>query len=135
MAAVTKGSNVSLCTPLPNDSNKIGPLLVGEDIAAGDACYIKTSDGKIYRSVGSAAAAAAECDGFAPVAALVAQRQTLSLFHDVNMNYAASGLSPGTYLWLSTTVAGGLDTASNVNQTKPFARVIDATRIRALRTY
>jgi hypothetical protein len=51
------------------------------------------------------------------------------------MNYAASGLSPGTYLWLSTTVAGGLDTASNVNQTKPFARVIDATRIRALRTY
>jgi len=135
MAAVTKGTNVSLATKLPNDANRLPPMLVGEDIAAGDACYIKTSDNKIYRSNGSASGAAAECDGFAPTAALVAQRQTLSLYHDVNFNYAASGLSPGSYLYLSASVAGGLDTSTNVNQAKPLARVIDATRIRVLRTY
>src|ERR1044072_2374943 len=111
MAAVTKGPNISPCTNLIPDTNKLGPLLVGEDIGAGDPCYIKTSDNKIYRSTAVAADAAAEVDGWAPTAALVAQRQTLTLLHDVQINYAASGLSPGTYLYLSTT-AGTIQTTA-----------------------
>lgn len=135
MSAVTKGSNVSLATDLVNDSNRTVPLFVGEDIAAGDACYIKTSDGKVYKSTAAAADPAAECDGFAVAAALVAQRQTISLYHDVDINYAASGLSPGSFLYVSPTTAGSLQTTAPPNQAKPFARVIDATRIRVLRTY
>lgn len=132
MASVTKSGIPSLCTNLISDGQKLPPLLVGEDIAAGDACYIKT-DGKIWRSIGTAANPAAEVDGFAPVSALVAQRQTLSLMHDVNFNYGAS-LGLGTYLYLDT-VAGGLSTTATTGGVKPIARVIDATRIRVTRTY
>lgn len=132
MAAVTKVGTPSLCTDTPCDANRLPPLLVGEDIAAGDACYIK-SDGKIWKSTAASANAAAEVHGWAPAAAKVGGRQPLSLYTNVNFNYG-SALTPGAYLYLSATTAGGLDTATSTNATKPIAFVVDATRIRGFRT-
>lgn len=122
MATVTR-SNVSLATKLPPNTSKYQSIVVGEDIAAGDACYIKT-DGKVYKSTAAAANAAAEVHGFAVESALVGQRQKVTLHHNVTLNYG-SGLTPGQYLYLSATVAGALDTASSANAGKPVGLVLD----------
>lgn len=133
MAIIAKVGVPSLSTPTPVDPSRIGPLPIGEDIAAGDACYIK-SDGKIWRSTAVAAAAAAEVHGFAVEAGLVAQRQNLSIFADVNINYG-SAMTPGAFIYLSAVTAGAIDTASSANQLKPVGIVVDATRIRVCRTF
>jgi hypothetical protein len=132
MAIVAKVGTPSLCTDTPCDSDRLPPLPIGEDIAAGDACYIK-SDGKIWKSTAVAANAAAEVHGFAPAAMLVAQRQTMSLYCNVNFTYG-SAMTPGAWLYLSAVTAGAIDTASSANQLKPVAFVFDATRIRVGRT-
>lgn len=51
MTAITKVT-VSLSTPVPPTNCSLSGLTAGEAIAGGDACYIKSSDGKIYRSSG-----------------------------------------------------------------------------------
>lgn len=135
MAEIAKSGIPSLSTVLPCDANKLPALGVGEDIEPGDACRINTADGKLYKSDGTGAAGpAAEVDGFSLDRAKVGQRQSAVLVHDVNLPYA-TGLTPGTFLYLSPTVRGGLATAPGAAQAKPIARVITATRIRALRTY
>jgi hypothetical protein len=131
MADVSKSGTPSMCTP-SLDANRLPPLQVGEDIAAGDACYIK-SDGKIWRSdKDGSLGAAAEVDGWAPQAALVAQRQFLSLHYNVNFAYG-SGLTPGSFCYLGD--SGALVDTPAGAQTNPIARVIDATRIHVFRTY
>lgn len=123
-----------MCTPTPNDSCRIGPLPVGEDIAAGDACYIK-SDGKWWRSNGAAGqTTAAEVDGWAPTAAKVAQRQNLTCYRDVNFRYG-SGLTPGASFFLSEATLGALQApVATSAQAKPIAVAIDDTRIRVRAT-
>ena len=130
MATITRITTPSLASVLPNPSaNKITGLLAGEALTVGDACYIK-SDGKVWKSVGAAANAAAKVDGWCLVAAAVGDGVTL-LF-DVNIEYAA-GMTPGARLYLSAT-AGLLDDAATTGGTAPVAFVIDATRIRALQS-
>jgi hypothetical protein len=125
MSAVTKAGTPSLSSLLPPANNKISGLLAGEAIAAGDACYIK-SDGKVWRSTGAAANAAADVDGFAAAAA--ASGQPVTLVYDCAINYG-SGLTPGAKYYLSGTTAGGLDTATSTGGTVAIARALDATRI------
>ncbi|HMF59212.1 MAG TPA: hypothetical protein VK595_02500 [Vicinamibacterales bacterium] len=132
MAIIAKSGTPSLCTDTPCDAMRLPPLPVGEDIGAGDACYIK-SDGKIMKSTAAAATAPAEVHGFAPNAVLFAQRQTLSLYSNVNFNYGAA-LTPGAYVYLSAVTAGAIDGASSANQLKPIGFCVDATRIRLFRT-
>jgi hypothetical protein len=133
MAAVTKSGTPSVSTPVPGYEHKLpSGFYAGEAIGAGDACYIKTSDGKIYKSTGAAANAAAVVDGFAFQA--YAADDPVTLLWDVNFNYGA-GLSPGTFLYLSGTTAGGLDTATSTGGTVPIARVVDATRIYVMKSY
>lgn len=130
MADIAKSGTPSLCSVLPNPSaNKITGLLAGEAIAAGDACYIK-SDGKIWRSIGTAANAAAKVDGFAPIAAAV--NDALTLVFDVNMNYGA-GLTPGARYFVGA-AAGALADAATTGGTAPVAFAIDATRIRVFQS-
>ncbi len=131
MPALAKSGTPSLSTTLPCAAHKITGLLAGEDIAAGDACYIK-SDGKVWRSSGAAANAAAVVDGFAAIAAK--SGEAVTLVFDVNMHYAA-GMTPGTPYYLSGTTAGGLDTAASTGGTVPVARAIDATRLRVKRSW
>lgn len=127
MAAVAKSGNPSLASVMPPANNRITGLFAGQNINVGDACYI-ASTGLVMQSIGTAANAAAEVDGFSLVNALSAQNDAVTLVFDVVLNYG-SGLTPGAKLYVSGTVAGGLDTAVSTGGTKEVARCIDTTRI------
>jgi hypothetical protein len=125
MAVVAKSGTVSLSSVLPGQDKTISGLLAGEAIAAGDACYIK-SDGKIWKSTGASANAAAKVDGFAAKAASL--NEAVTLVFDVNLRYGA-GLTPGARVYLSAT-AGLLEDAATTGGTAPIGFCVDATRIR-----
>ncbi len=131
MASITKVVPVSIATPVPDPEHSLSGLYAGEAIAGGDACYIKTSDGKIWRSIGTAANAAAEVDGYAACDAAVGD--PLTLYYGIRFQYG-SGLSPGSFLYLDT-VAGGLSDIATTGGTAKIGRVIDATRIDLRRSY
>lgn len=125
MAELVKVGKPSVSTALPPNNSK-DPCIAGEAIAAGDACYIKATDGRAYKSVGAAAGAAAAVIGLAAMDAPVGGAVTL--FHDVRFGYGA-GLTPGAKLYLSGTVPGGLADAPSTGGTQPIGYVFDATRI------
>lgn len=126
MVAVAKSGTPSLCSVTPPQSSTIVGLKAGEAIAAADACYIK-NDGKVWKSTGAAANAAAKVRGFAAKAAAVGEAVTL--YADVNFRYGAS-LTPGADLFLSGVTAGALADAASTGGTAPVGYVIDATRVR-----
>lgn len=126
MATLTKVGTPSLTTIIPDGANRVGSnLKAGEALGACDPCYIK-SDGKVYKSDGTAANAAAKCHGFSGMAADAGQPVTL--YDGVDFRYG-SGLTPGTPLFVSAT-AGALDDAATTGGTGLVGYVIDATRIR-----
>src|ERR687886_2838811 len=99
MATISKSGTPSLASLAVPAANKITGLLAGEAIAAGDICYVK-SDGKVWRSNGTAANAAAKVRGMAMTAAAVGEACTL--YHDVVVRYGAA-LTPGQDLYASAT--------------------------------
>lgn len=125
MANVAKSGTPSLATTLPCSAHHIAGLLAGEAIAAGDLCYIK-SDGKVWKSDGSAADALAKVHGMALQAAVL--NDAVSLYFDVNVRYGAA-MTPGTNLYLSAD-AGLIADAASTGGTAPIGVVLDATRIR-----
>lgn len=131
MADVAKSGTPSLSTVVPCPAHHISGLEAGEALAVGDACYIKASDGKVYKSTGAAANAAAKVDGFVLQAA--AAGDGVSLYFDVNVRYG-SGLTPGARYYLSGATAGALADAASTGGTAPVAFAIDATRIRVLQS-
>ena len=124
MADIAKSGTPSLASVLPPQNCQIAGLLTGEAIAAGDACYIK-SDGKIWRSIGTAANAAAKVHGFALEAC--ASGEACTIMWDVNVRYGA-GLTPGTRYYVGA-AAGALADAATTGGTAPVAFAVDATRI------
>lgn len=131
MAEIAKSGTPSLATVGPDPGAcKLPTLLAGENIAAGDACYIK-SDGLVWRSTGAAVAAAAKVDGFAPTKANAGE--PITLVYHVALNYG-SGLTPGARLYLSGATVGGLADAASIGGTAPVGFAIDATRIFALQS-
>lgn len=129
MALIAKSGTPSVSSVLPDASHKITGLTCGEDVAAGDACYI-ASTGKVMRSNGTAANAAAKCDGFAAIAAK--SGEAVTLIFDVNMHYG-SGLTPGARYYVSAT-AGRLEDAATTGGTAPVAFAVDTTRVRVLQS-
>ena len=128
MAEIAKAGIPSLSTILPNDSNRIsGDIFAGENLGACDACYINPADGKAYRSNGVAIAAAAKVRGFCATSAKTGQ--ATSLYSGVNFAYG-TGLTPGTSLYVSAAVLGGLTDTPTTGGTGEVAFVIDSTRIR-----
>lgn len=125
MAAVTLTGTPSLTTTLPCPAHHISGLLAGEALDAGNLVYIK-SDGKVWKSNGTSANAAAKVDGIVMVATAVGE--AASVYNDVNVRYGA-GLTPGARLYLSTT-AGLIVDATTTGGTAPIGFVIDATRVR-----
>jgi hypothetical protein len=126
MAAVAKSGTPSLSTRNPCPGHYVGSnLLTGEAISAGDPCYVK-SDGKVWRSIGTTADAAAKVDGWAAGAAALGEAVTL--LTDVEFHWG-SGMTPGARLYLSLT-AGTLSDATTAGGTGAVAKAIDATRIR-----
>lgn len=125
MAEIAKAGTPSLASAAPPQNTRLTGLVAGEALGAGDACYVK-NDGKVWKSSGAAVAAAAKVRGFAAVAAAVGEAVTLLRY--VTINYG-SGLTPGTDLFLSGTVAGGLADAATTGGVAPVAWVVDPTRI------
>lgn len=126
MAAISKSGTPSQSSMgLAPGAQKLPVLYAGEDLAAGDACYIK-SDGKIWKSTGAAANAAAKVRGYTEIA--VKSGEPVTLVFNVTFRYGAS-LTPGIDVYLSGTTAGGLDTAASTGGTAPIGYVVDATRI------
>jgi hypothetical protein len=127
MAEIAKGSTLpSISTPWPAKENLLTGLLAGENIAQGDACYIASS-GSAMRANGSAANAAAKVFGFASKASDNGEAVTLA--RHINMGYgpnvAGTPTVPGTDLFLSGTVPGGLADAASTGGTVPIAVVLD----------
>jgi hypothetical protein len=94
LAEINKTVTPSLATKLPCDGHRSHNLFPAEDIAAGDLCYISATG--VRRSTGAAVAAVA---------------------------YGPSTLVPGTRLYLSGTVVGGLADAASTGGTAPVAVV------------
>lgn len=127
MAAVAKSGTPSLATLDPGSECFVGSNLVaGEDVAAGDACYIKGSDGLVWRSVGTAANEASKVHGYA--AKVAKSGRAITLMADVVFHYG-SGLTPGASYYLDT-AAGGLNTVATTGGTTPVAHAVDSTRVR-----
>jgi hypothetical protein len=125
MAQVAKSGTPSLCSLLPNGSDVLAGLLAGEALGAFDACYIKASDGKVYKSTGAAANAAAKVDGYASKATPIGEAVTL--YKNIRVRYG-TGLTPGTRLYLSAT-AGTLSDAATTGGTGILGFVVDDERV------
>lgn len=137
MAEVSKTGTPSLSTPDPGYEHGITGLVAGEAIAGGDACYIKASDGAVYKATGAAANEAARVVGFAAKAASLGEAVTL--FHHVNFGYGpnitGTAVAGGVPLYLSGTVAGGLADAASTGGTAPIAFAYGDGRIFAKGNY
>ncbi len=126
MAEIAKSGTPSVASVgLDPGSQKLPTLPAGENIAAGDACYIK-NDGTIWRSTGAAVAAAAKVRGYAPMKANAGE--VLTLVKECVFQYGAA-LTPGATYFLSGTVVGGLADVASTGGTGEVAYAIDATRI------
>src|SRR6266568_273105 len=126
MAEIAKSGIPSLYTLMPDPGAcKHPPLTAGENIAAGDLCYVK-SDGLVWRSTGAAVAAAAKVRGVAVTKANTGE--PITLMYHVVLQYGAS-LTPGASYFLSGTVVGGIADAASTGGTGEIGFAIDATRI------
>lgn len=133
MAVVTKATSPGPSTDTVTGMkacNLAGDLYAGEAIGALDSCYIKNSDGKVYRSNGTAANEAARCHGFAPVAYAVGEAVTL-MAPGTRFRYA-TGLTPGQPLYVAAT-AGALDTGATTGGTSPVAFAVSASDVQFAR--
>lgn len=129
MAAVTRSAQASPDASTGQFAPQISGLVTGELCNAGEPCYIKAADGKIYRSNGVAANEAAKVDGFAARTANPGEPLTL-LGKGARFRWS-TGLTPGANLYLGAT-AGGLDTAATTGGLVPIARAINDTDIRVI---
>lgn len=130
MTLVTRASTAQMDVSTGQFAPQITGLVAGEDLDVAAPCYIKSSDGKVYMSNGTAANEAAEVAGFTP--RTVKSGQPVTLFgKGVRFGYG-SGLTPGDVLYVGAT-AGRLDTAPTVGDVEGVAQVITATDIRVLR--
>lgn len=125
-------------------------LLVGEDIKAGDACYVKESDGLVYKSGGSGVTTVnqegSRVDGFAMEDAYYnsggGRQQAVTLLIDIDVAYNGGGVTPvpGRHYFIHVGDASkGMLTSDPASlNTPPIAALppiavgIDSKRIRLL---
>lgn len=120
MAAIPKSGTPSLASALPPQNEQIPGLVAGEALGAGDLCTI-AADGTVMQSgTGDRVHGVASED--------TASGEAVTLYRNVRFRYG-SGMTPGTSVYLSGTVAGGLDDATSVGNERILGVVIDATRI------
>lgn len=130
MALITRATTVSMDASTGMFAPQITGLIAGEDLLAGAPVYIKTADGLVYMSNGTAANEAAEIIGFTPRA--VKSGQPVTPFgKGARFNYS-TGLSPGDKYYIGTT-AGRLDTAATPGDALGVAQAITSTDIRVIR--
>lgn len=144
MALVTPATNPSMDASTGMLAPQIPDLIAGEDLLAAAPCYIKAADGKAWMANGTALNEAARVAGFTARATKAGQATTL-FGSGARFRYA-TGMSPGTILYLATT-SGRLDTVATVGDPATFgttpavtvqggtAQVINATDIRVIRNF
>lgn len=130
MALVTRSANASMDASTGMFAPQITGLLAGEALDVAAPCYIKSSDGLVYMSNGTAATEPAEVVGFTPRAVKVGQPVTL-FGKGARFNYG-TGLTPGDKYYIGAT-AGRLDTAATTGDALGVAQAITATDIRVIR--
>lgn len=137
MAAVLKTGTPSLSTGTPAPEHYISGLKCGEAIAAGDACYIKGADGKVWLADGTALDEKAIVAGFAATPASAGEAVTL--LHGVMFGYgpnlAGTACTPGIPLYLSAATPGGLATVATTGGVNPIAFVLPDGRLFAKGNY
>lgn len=127
MALIARDSAASMDASTGMFAQQLTGLVAGENLDAVAPCYIKTADGKLYMSNGTALNEAAEFVGMTPHARLAGEAVTVfgigARFH-----YSASLLSPGDKYFVGAT-AGRLDTAATTGGTVAIARAVTSTDI------
>jgi hypothetical protein len=101
-------------------------LLAGEDLLAAAPCYIKTSDGAVWMSNGTAANEAAECAGF--TARATKAGQPVTLFGPGTRFRYGSAMTIGDILYIGAT-AGRLDSAATTGDAVGVAQIVTVTDI------
>lgn len=130
MALVTRAADAGLDANQGVVAPTIVGLIAGENLDLVSACYIKTADGKVYMSNGTAANEAAEFAGFTARACSAGRPVTLFGI-GARFRYAANGLGPGDKYFVAAT-AGRLDTGATVGGLTPIAQAITDTDIRVI---
>ena len=126
MAEITKSTKASMASTQPPQNAKLsGLLFAGEALPMLAACYIKASDGLVYKSTGAAANAAAKVRGFAARSYAIGDPVTLWRGPIQALYADAGGLTVATNLFLSSTVAGGLADAASTGGTAPIGWAIN----------
>lgn len=128
MADIAKVGSPSLSSIDYPACNKISELKAGEALGAWDACYVKASDGLVYKATGAANTRPAHVDGYSMKAVSVGQAVTLSE-GNCNVGYG-SGLTPGTEVFLSGATAGGIADAASTGGLTRLGVILDDSRIR-----
>ena len=116
----------SIATLNPPASVQTAGLLAGALIQPGDACYIKTSDGKVYPAIATNGTANSDqVRGFAEFAAQIGQ--PITLMRGIEWNYYASTYTalPGNPVYLSGTTAGGLVDSTYYGGQLPVGYFVD----------
>lgn len=128
MAVITKVTVPTLSST--QDPPQVTGLTAGEAIGYFDTVYIKTSDGKVYKTNGTALTGPARYRGVSPGKHATGDKDVTIYFGEVTVNYA-TGLTPGTDYYVSTT-AGAIADAQTTGGVNPCAFAVDATRVRFL---
>jgi hypothetical protein len=130
MALITRASTASMDVSTGMLAPQITGLKAGEALDAVAPCYIKSSDGLVYMSNGTAANEAAEFIGFTPRAVGIGQPVTV---FGVGARFSyGTGLTPGDKYYIGAT-AGRLDAAATTGDAVGVAQAITSTDIRVTR--
>lgn len=131
MALITRASTASMDVSTGMFAPQITGLMAGEVLDVAAPCYIKSSDGLVYMSNGTAATEPAEIIGFT-ARAVAAIGQPVTLFGKGARFSYGTGLTPGDILYIGAT-AGRLDSAATTGDAVGVAQVLTATDIRVTR--
>ena len=130
MSLITRASTASMDASTGMFAPQITGLVAGEDLDVAAPVYIKSSDGKVYMSNGTAATEPAETIGFTPRA--VKAGQPVTVFGKGARFSYGTGLTPGDKYYIGAT-AGRLDTATTTGDAVGVAQAITSTDIRVIR--
>lgn len=114
MANVTRDSGAGIDARSAFNSGPFsGDLIAGEDLPNVCPCYVKQSDGLVYKSNGTALNEAARVDGITPCAYKAGEAVTL-YGAEVRFSVMGIGSTPpvGGYLYVSATAGEWSDTAT-----------------------
>lgn len=140
MAAITRSAKASVdpvsLSKVPQTPN-LSALVAGEDLDAAAPCYIKTADGKVWMSDGTAANEAAEIMGFTPRSYKAGMAVTLvgagAVFF-YSDDFSADSVAAGDVVFISAT-AGELDTGATTGDAVGVAAVLDNEHIIVKRAF